>query len=170
MESQSAMHITRRSHIIYAASNSATPNYAQSVRLRKAAYNSCASNSVSRNVESAGHGLYRRSFKRFQPQYQSGTHDAGTTGKDSRLKTIAGVCLFVFALSIYYFYGDLLTFGALKQNHHAIIAYIAQKPMLSPLIFVVFECVVVGLTIPGATVLSMAAGTRFSLLCVHETH
>ena len=74
------------------------------------------------------------------------------------LKIGAGLSLFVFAVSIYYFYGDLLTFSALKQNHHFIIEFIDQYPISSPLIFMCFECVVVGLTIPGATVLSMAAG------------
>merc|ERR1719295_37419 len=77
------------------------------------------------------------------------------------LKVVAGASLFVFAVSMYYLFGDLLTFSALKRNHHSIIEFIDQYPVSSPLIFMCFECIVVGLTIPGATVLSMASGLFF---------
>lgn len=104
--------------------------------------------------------ILKRSFRKFPSHHKHRRHHHHhhPPSKSPFIKIAAGLSLFVFAVSIYYFYGDLLTFSALKQNHHFIIEFIDQYPISSPLIFMCFECIVVGLTIPGATVLSMAAG------------
>ena len=158
--------------------NTKTPS---NIRLRKpikslqpspaSAYST--SHSISASMSPSSKGIYRRNFKRFQPKYgyfksPSTVKGKGKGGKkeDYTFKIILGVGLFLFAISFYYFYGDLLTFSALKQNHHAIIEFIDKYPRFSPMIFIIFECIVVGLTIPGATVLSMAAGINTQIIII----
>ena len=111
--------------------------------------------------------FHKRAHRKFPSHRPSRRHHPAPSRpqQSATLKIVAGVCLFVFAVSIYYFYGDLLTFSALKENHHSIIEFIDRYPVTSPLLFMCFECIVVGLTIPGATVLSMAAGTH-SAVCI----
>ena len=117
--------------------------------------------STKSTTHSKHHRYYRRSFKKFKPSYshKKPKRQRRQHQQNSALRIIAGTILFLIAFSIYYAYGDYLTITALKQNHHSIIQFIATYPIFSPLIFILFECIVVGLTIPGATVLSMAAGT-----------
>eukprot|EP01084_Bolivina_argentea_P099811 179352_1 len=103
---------------------------------------------------------YKRNFKKFQPQYKY--KKPIQSKEDYTYRILLAITLIIIALSIYYFYGDLLTFSSLKSNHHHIIQFIDRYPVSSPIIFIVFECVVVGLTIPGATVLCMAAGLFFN--------
>ena len=185
MESQSPVHPPFAQYPYrspnYSHPRTSTPNMntPHNIRLRKpikslqpspnSRSNSAFSTSSSMS-SSPKNGIYRRNFKRFQPKYGYGmgynklfkTGKSGQKKEDYTFKIILGVSLFLFAVSIYYFYGDLLTFSALKENHHAIIEFIDEYPRFSPMIFIIFECIVVGLTIPGATVLCMAAGINIT--------
>jgi len=72
-----------------------------------------------------------------------------------------GVMIILISLWLWWNYGEYLTLKSLRVHHQHISEYVQRYPYAAPLVYVVTVIVVVGLTLPGATVLSMAAGLVF---------
>mmetsp|Transcript_75396 Transcript_75396/g.157148 ORF Transcript_75396/g.157148 Transcript_75396/m.157148 type:complete len:254 (+) Transcript_75396:160-921(+) len=62
---------------------------------------------------------------------------------------------------LYTKYHQLLTIKSLRDNHSAIIATVAAHPYLAPLGYVGVLTAVIGITCPGATMLSFLGGLLF---------
>jgi len=78
-------------------------------------------------------------------------------------KARLGVLLAVFCTSafLYIKYHHLLTISELKNNHGHILAWVDANPALAPLCYIGTLFVVIGLTCPGATMLSFIGGILF---------
>lgn len=76
------------------------------------------------------------------------------------------VVLFAVLVALFFFLdlGQLLTFASLKANHGALLAFYAEKRVLTVAIFLAVYVVQTALSLPGATVLSLAAGALFGAM------
>lgn len=66
-----------------------------------------------------------------------------------------------------FFYFDIqqfLTFEFLKSQHQNIVAYCANHPVLAIALYALIYIAVTGLSLPGATILTLAGGALFGLL------
>ena len=79
----------------------------------------------------------------------------------NNVRLIFGLFLVFSAFFIYWYYGRYLTFTSIRENHSLLVSFIDNHPFLAPLTYIIVCVVVVGLTIPGATVLCMASGLFF---------
>jgi len=62
---------------------------------------------------------------------------------------------------LYLKFGELLTVANLKRNHTAILELVDAHPVLAPLCYIGTLVTVIGLTCPGATMLSFIGGVLF---------
>jgi uncharacterized membrane protein YdjX (TVP38/TMEM64 family) len=60
--------------------------------------------------------------------------------------------------------GDFLTLSYLKAAHEEAVAYVAANPIVSSLGFFAMYVVVTALSLPGAAIMTLAAGAIFGLL------
>ena len=60
-------------------------------------------------------------------------------------------------------YDDYLTLEHLKASHDQLAQWLDQHPLLGPVAFFVFYIAITSLSVPGATVLTIAAGALFGL-------
>jgi uncharacterized membrane protein YdjX (TVP38/TMEM64 family) len=82
--------------------------------------------------------------------------------KASPKRIIVALCIFALIILIHFSsLHDLLTFEMLKQYRDQLVAIAAQHYYFSVGLFIVIYIAVVTLSIPGATVLSLAAGFLF---------
>jgi len=73
----------------------------------------------------------------------------------------------ISALVAAFFYFDLqqfLTFEFLKSQHQNIIVYCTDHPVLATAVYALIYIAVTGLSLPGATILTLAGGALFGLL------
>lgn len=73
----------------------------------------------------------------------------------------------LLALGLAFFYFDLqqwLTLDSLKQGQQQFAQWQHQSPLLVSLLFTLFYILVAALSLPGAAILSLAAGALFGLL------
>merc|ERR1719277_2384231 len=87
-----------------------------------------------------------------------GAEGGGGLGK-SRLLAMAAVV--GISVCLYAKFHHLLTISSLKQNHSAILAAVDANPRLAPLCYIGTLVLVIGLTCPGATMLSFVGGILF---------
>merc|ERR1719277_2035878 len=87
-----------------------------------------------------------------------GAEGGGGLGK-SRLLAMAAVV--GTAVCLYAKFHHLLTIASLRRNHGAVLAVLAANPRLAPLCYIGTLVLVIGLTCPGATMLSFIGGIPF---------
>lgn len=76
------------------------------------------------------------------------------------LIVVAGLIGLAFALGV----DDYLSFEALRQNRMMLLDFVAGRPLVAPLLFVVLYAVAVALSLPGALILTLAGGFMFGTL------
>eukprot|EP00928_Gymnodinium_smaydae_P070464 TRINITY_DN54292_c0_g1_i1.p1 TRINITY_DN54292_c0_g1~~TRINITY_DN54292_c0_g1_i1.p1 ORF type:complete len:272 (+),score=48.66 TRINITY_DN54292_c0_g1_i1:29-817(+) len=86
----------------------------------------------------------------------AGGLNAGGGARLLLLLCVAGTSAFLYVK-----YHHLLTVEALKQNHTYILGLVAENPRLAPCCYIMTLVVVIGLTCPGATMLSFVGGVLF---------
>lgn len=79
------------------------------------------------------------------------------------LKRYIPVAVVFFALTVFFVGGfqDVLTFDSLSQNRSQLLAWAGQHPVLAVAAFMALYVLVVGLSLPGGTVLTLAGGFVF---------
>jgi len=87
-----------------------------------------------------------------------GAEGGGGIGK-SRLLAMAAVA--GTSVCLYAKFHHLLTIASLRRNHGAVLAVVAANPRLAPLCYIGTLVLVIGLTCPGATMLSFVGGILF---------
>merc|ERR1719277_2651481 len=87
-----------------------------------------------------------------------GAEGGGGLGK-SRLLAMAAVV--GTSVCLYAKFHHLLTIASLRRNHGAVLAVVAANPRLAPLCYIGTLVLVIGLTCPGATMLSFVGGVLF---------
>ena len=78
----------------------------------------------------------------------------------TQLLALIGILIFLFFLLGWHEY---LSLSYLKQQHEAITAYRNAHPQMSILIYSLIYILVTGLSLPGATILTLAGGAIFGL-------
>lgn len=56
---------------------------------------------------------------------------------------------------------EYLSFEALRQNREMLLGFVADRPLVAPLLFVVIYAAAVALSLPGALILTLAGGFMF---------
>jgi uncharacterized membrane protein YdjX (TVP38/TMEM64 family) len=84
----------------------------------------------------------------------------GMSLSKSQLLGLLGILIALFFLLGWHEY---LSLTNLKQQHEAIMAYQSANPKLSILFYSLIYIVVTGLSLPGATILTLAGGAFFGL-------
>lgn len=74
---------------------------------------------------------------------------------------ILGVLVAAMATAHYSGLIDILTFETLKQERITILALVEAHPIAAPIVYVLLYTFIVACTVPGATVLTLAAGLLF---------
>ena len=90
---------------------------------------------------------------------------AASTKKSSPVKRFAPLVVLVIAI-ILVFALDLdryVSFEALQENRDRLLAFVDAHMLLAPLIFVLAYALVIGLSIPGGAVMTIAGGFLFGL-------
>eukprot|EP00397_Hematodinium_sp_SG-2012_P031580 GEMP01033544.1.p1 GENE.GEMP01033544.1~~GEMP01033544.1.p1 ORF type:complete len:248 (+),score=37.97 GEMP01033544.1:107-850(+) len=77
------------------------------------------------------------------------------------LKVLSAIVLVTTALTVYNHFGHLLTFEALKTNRAFLDDFITTYPVLAGTMYSGTMALIIGLTIPGATMLSFTGGVLF---------
>lgn len=83
------------------------------------------------------------------------------TGTSQRLRLFFGVVVVAFSAGLYVRFHHLLAISSLKRNHEAILQTVESNPVLAPACYVLSLITVIGLTCPGATMLSFLGGILF---------
>lgn len=74
---------------------------------------------------------------------------------------ILGAIVIGVALAVYTKYGHFLTFRSLRTHRGNILQFVAANPRVAPVYYILTIICVIGLTIPGATLLSLTGGFLF---------
>jgi uncharacterized membrane protein YdjX (TVP38/TMEM64 family) len=81
----------------------------------------------------------------------------------ARIQLLVGMA--VVTVSFYYFdLQHLLTLESLKSQQQSISMYRATHPFMASIIYALLYIVITGLSLPGATILTLAGGAIFGLL------
>ena len=93
----------------------------------------------------------------------AGTAGGGTMAalKKNRKKLLAGAVVFTVALGVYWRNKDVLTVDFLQKNQHKIDTYVKSNFFSSCVSYIICMSLMIGLTMPGATFLSLMAGMNF---------
>lgn len=89
------------------------------------------------------------------------THRQDTTPKSRPMRFVPLAVILVVAVLGTFFLRDYLNFDALQNNHEALIAFRDAHYLLTVLIFVLVYIMVVGFSLPGALVMTLAGGFLF---------
>ena len=81
----------------------------------------------------------------------------------SKTQLLAVVAVLV-AIFFFFDWDDYLTLDALKAQQAEILDFYANRPLLTLLVYAIIYIVVTGLSLPGATILTLAGGALFGLL------
>mmetsp|Transcript_60796 Transcript_60796/g.113680 ORF Transcript_60796/g.113680 Transcript_60796/m.113680 type:complete len:263 (-) Transcript_60796:153-941(-) len=87
-----------------------------------------------------------------------GSQSDGATGK---WRILAGVGVVSTSAGLYIRFHHLLTVASLRRNHDLITDMVDQHPVLAPLCYIGVLVAVIGITCPGATMLSFMGGVLF---------
>mmetsp|Transcript_67329 Transcript_67329/g.219306 ORF Transcript_67329/g.219306 Transcript_67329/m.219306 type:complete len:254 (+) Transcript_67329:84-845(+) len=82
-------------------------------------------------------------------------------GGGGALRAFAGLAMIGVSVVLYVNFHHLLTIKSLRANHSAILATVAANPRLAPLCYIGVLTAVIGITCPGATMLSFIGGILF---------
>lgn len=85
----------------------------------------------------------------------------GASDRGLYLRLLAAGLVVCASASLYWSFHDLLTVASLRRNHSAVLEMVAANPRLAPLCYISTLVVVIGLTCPGATMLSFIGGILF---------
>lgn len=77
------------------------------------------------------------------------------------LKGLFGALMVTTAATIYFNFAHLLTFEALKAHRQELDGFISVNPILSGAMYSTVMALIIGLTCPGATMLSFTGGVLF---------
>lgn len=78
-----------------------------------------------------------------------------------RGRLLLGFVVLTVSVGLYIRFIHLLEIASLRRNHSAILELVAANPQLAPLCYIGTLVVVIGLTCPGATMLSFIGGILF---------
>jgi len=91
--------------------------------------------------------------------------DSGKNGtrpdNSHRWRVLAALVVIGVSGGLYVRFHHLLTVGGLQRNHSAILELVAANPRLAPLCYILTLVLVIGITCPGATMLSFIGGILF---------
>jgi uncharacterized membrane protein YdjX (TVP38/TMEM64 family) len=76
---------------------------------------------------------------------------------------LLGIIAMLFALFFYFDWDDYFTLANLQTQHDAILSYYVNHPTLTLLFYGIIYIVITGLSLPGATILTLAGGALFGL-------
>jgi len=79
----------------------------------------------------------------------------------TKAKPIMSACLVATAVLVYWNFGHLLTFQGLKNNRDHLDLYIQVHPYLCGALYSTIMALIITLTCPGATLVSLAGGVLF---------
>ena len=93
------------------------------------------------------------------------SHDAPAARRSSRLKRLIPLALLAAATAVVLtFHLDrYLTLDALAHNRAVLAGFVGAHPLAAPAVFVAVYALAVALSLPGATVLTVAGGFLFGL-------
>ncbi len=83
--------------------------------------------------------------------------------KRKKILLIVVLCCIILAIRLSGF-GSYFSFENLKGHSDLLLKIAAAHPLLSPLLFILLYVLVAGLSIPGATILTLAAGFVFGTI------
>mmetsp|Transcript_59537 Transcript_59537/g.138668 ORF Transcript_59537/g.138668 Transcript_59537/m.138668 type:complete len:261 (+) Transcript_59537:99-881(+) len=78
-----------------------------------------------------------------------------------RWRLLTGVFILCASATLYVRFRHFLAIGSLRRNHSAILDLVAANPRLAPLCYISTLVLVIGITCPGATMLSFIGGILF---------
>lgn len=87
--------------------------------------------------------------------------EAAEGGLSGKLRAIAALAVVGTSVFLYVRFHHYLTVSSLRRNHEAVLATVAANPRLAPLCYIGTLVLVIGLTCPGATMLSFVGGILF---------
>mmetsp|Transcript_100806 Transcript_100806/g.285755 ORF Transcript_100806/g.285755 Transcript_100806/m.285755 type:complete len:268 (+) Transcript_100806:73-876(+) len=90
-----------------------------------------------------------------------GGNDSASASGGGKWRLAAGFSVIAVSACLYLRFHHLLTIASLQTNHSAILALVADHPLLAPLCYIGALILVIGLTCPGATMLSFIGGVLF---------
>ena len=81
------------------------------------------------------------------------------------MKKLIPLIIIVLLMVAAYFFGlgDYFTFDSLKVNREKLLSFTGNHPLLSPVLFITLYTVVVALSLPAATLLTLIGGFLFPL-------
>jgi len=83
--------------------------------------------------------------------------------RKSKLLVVAAIAILMIAF-LAFDLGQYLNLGYFKARHTALVTYQLSHPLATALVFFVFYVAVTGLSLPGAAIMTLAAGAMFGLL------
>jgi len=89
------------------------------------------------------------------------TKNGATQDVSYRWRILAGLVVIGVSGGLYIRFHHLLTIASLQRNHSAILDMVEANPRLAPLCYIGTLVMVIGITCPGATMLSFIGGILF---------
>mmetsp|Transcript_69384 Transcript_69384/g.166365 ORF Transcript_69384/g.166365 Transcript_69384/m.166365 type:complete len:266 (+) Transcript_69384:116-913(+) len=83
------------------------------------------------------------------------------SGKGMALRLFFGACVIGLSGILYVKFHHLLSISELRRNHSAMVAWVDDHPQLAPAAYIGTLILVIGITCPGATMLSFVGGIFF---------
>jgi len=83
--------------------------------------------------------------------------------RKSKLLVVAAIAILMIAF-LAFDLGQYLNLGYFKARHTALVTYQLSHPLATALVFFVFYVAVTGFSLPGAAIMTLAAGAMFGLL------
>lgn len=86
---------------------------------------------------------------------------AGGSGSSNVGRMLAGAAVVGLSIFLYIRFHHLLTIASLRRNHALVIELVDAHPRMAPLCYIGTLVLVIGITCPGATMLSFIGGILF---------
>ena len=88
---------------------------------------------------------------------------AAEGGQRSLLKRLLPIAFVVAGISAFFAFGlnEYLTFDALREHRGVLLAFVADRPLTAPLVFIAIYGLATALSVPGGVVLTIAGGFLF---------
>ncbi|CAL1150304.1 unnamed protein product [Cladocopium goreaui] len=87
--------------------------------------------------------------------------DGSNKQANNRWRVLAGASVVSTSIGLYLRFHHLLSIASLRRNHDSIVEMVDQHPVLAPLCYIGVLVAVIGITCPGATMLSFLGGVLF---------
>ncbi|MDW4500477.1 TVP38/TMEM64 family protein [Sulfitobacter sp. D35] len=92
------------------------------------------------------------------------THTSKSRGASALLRNLPLIAILVAAIFGFFLLRDTLSFETLRENREALLAYRDDNFVLTVLAFVAAYVIIVGFSLPGATVATLTGGFLFGTL------